>query len=208
MRKFVVLLMLITVVPLMPARAAGTVSDPAAQQIQSFYATLVDTMKRGPQLGMTGRYKALEPTIDKTFDFPTMMQFIVGASWATMSEADKNTLVTAFRRMTIATYASNFDKYSGEQFEVDPNVQTRGPDKLVLSKLIPQGDVPIPFYYRMRQIAGTWKVIDVYLAGFVSQDALKRSDFASTLASQGPRALSARIDTLAEAALAGQKTNQ
>jgi phospholipid transport system substrate-binding protein len=125
-----------------------------------------------------------------------------------MSDADKTALVAAFRRMTIANYASNFDVYSGERFDVDSNVQTRGPDKLVQSKLIPQHDVPTIFIYRMRQSDGAWKIIDVYLAGFVSQAALKRSDFASTLASQGPQGLAARINSLADSSLAGAKAGK
>ena len=69
------------------ARAATTVTDPAAVQVQTFYAVLVDTMKHGPQLGMEGRYKALAPAVDAAFDLATMMQFIVGPSWSTMSQS-------------------------------------------------------------------------------------------------------------------------
>jgi len=208
LRKFALLLaILMTLMPQVAANAADTVSDPAAQQIQSFYASLIDVMKRGPQLGMMGRDKALEPAVDKAFDLVSSMHLIIGPSWSTMSDADKNALVTAFRRMTIANYASNFDTYSGERFDVDPNVQTRGPDKLVDSKLVPQGGEPTQFIYRMRQSGGTWKIIDIYLAGFVSQAALKRSDFAATLASQGPQGLAKRINALADASLAGAKTN-
>ncbi len=209
LRKFALLFaILIALVPLMPASAADTVSDPAAQQIQTFYASLLDAMKRGPQLGMMGRYKLLEPAVDKAFDLTNSMRLIVGPSWNTMSDADKTALIAAFRRMTIANYASNFDTYSGERFEVDPNIQTRGPDKLVQSKLVPQHDVPVLFVYRMRESGGTWKIIDVYLAGFVSQAALKRSDFAATLATQGPQRLAARINSLADSSLAGAKAGQ
>jgi phospholipid transport system substrate-binding protein len=208
LRKFpLVFVILIAVAPIGSARAVDTISDPAAQQIQSFYASLLDTMKRGPQLGMMGRYKALGPAVDKAFDLTDSMRLIIGPSWATMSDADKNALVAAFRRMTIANYASNFDKYSGERFVVDPNVQTRGPDKLVQSQLVPQSGQPVQFIYRMRQSGDIWKVIDVYLAGFVSQAALKRSDFAATLAAQGPQGLASRINSIADASLAGAKTN-
>src|SRR5207249_9402535 len=83
-----------------PAGAA----DPAAERIQSFYGSLLDTMKRGPQLGMEGRFHALEPAVDATFDLPAMIQFIVGPSWSGIKESDKSSLVAAFRRMTVANY--------------------------------------------------------------------------------------------------------
>jgi phospholipid transport system substrate-binding protein len=182
--------------------------DPAAEQVQTFYASLLDTMKRGPQLGMQGRDKALAPAVDKAYDLATMMQLIAGPGWSAMTDSDKNMLVTAFRRLTTADYASNFEKYSGEQFEVDPNVIQRAGDKIVQTKLIPQGDKPVELIYRMRAQSGTWKIIDVYLAGYISQAALKRSDFSSTLASGGPKALADKINSLADNALGGAKWQQ
>ena len=187
---------------------AESTADPAAAQIQAFYATLLDTMKHGPELGMQGRFKAMLPAIDKAYDLSVMMQLIIGPGWSGIEEADKAALVAAFRRMTAASYASNFDRFAGERFTVDPNVPQRGGDKIVQTQLIPQGDKPVALIYRMRQTGESWKIIDVYLAGYVSQAALKRSDFASTLASGGPKALAQKINTLADTALAGAKNAQ
>ncbi|HEY3777860.1 MAG TPA: ABC transporter substrate-binding protein [Rhizomicrobium sp.] len=181
-----------------PARA----QDPAAQKIQSFYNTLLDTMKHGPQLGMQGRFHALEPAVDSTFDIPAMIQFIVGPSWAGTSAKNRDALTAAFRRMTVANYAANFSR-SGVQFNVDPNVQQRGPDKLVQTTLIPPGEKPVPLIYRMRDTSGSWKVIDVFLNGYVSELATRRSDFAATLASGGPSGLIAKINQLSDNLLNG-----
>jgi phospholipid transport system substrate-binding protein len=98
--------------------------------------------------------------------------------------------------MTIANYASNFDSFSGEKFEVDPAVQTRGTDKVVQSKLV-TGNQTIPFNYRMRQTGGAWKIVDVYLNGTISQLATRRSDFASTAADGAP-ALIKKINELTD----------
>jgi phospholipid transport system substrate-binding protein len=182
-----------------PARA----QDPAAEKIQSFYNVLLDTMKHGPQLGMQGRYRALEPSVDATFDVPAMIQFIVGPSWANMSAPDKSALATAFRRMTVANYAANFAKFGGEQFNVDPNVQQRGPDKIVQTTLVPQGEKPVPLIYRMRDTSGSWKIIDVFLEGYVSELATRRSDFAATLAAGGAPALITKINQLSDGLLNG-----
>jgi phospholipid transport system substrate-binding protein len=185
--------------------AFAAASDPAARKIESFYATLLDTMKRGHELGMQGRFKALAPAVDATFDLPTMIKFVVGPSWATMSEADHKQLTEAFRRMTIADYANNFDSYDGERFDVDPNVQTKGGDVFVQTTLIPKADKPIPFIYRMRNTSGDWRAIDVYLNGYVDQLTTKRSDFASTLTEGGAAALVRKLNSLADTALAGTK---
>jgi phospholipid transport system substrate-binding protein len=132
-----------------------------------------------------------------------MIQFIVGPSWAKMSPADQSALTTAFRRMTVASYAANFARFDGEQFNVDPNAQQRGPDKIVQTTLVPPGQKPVPLIYRMRDTTGSWKVIDVFLNGYVSELATRRSDFAATLTRGGATALIAKINQLTDSLLNG-----
>jgi phospholipid transport system substrate-binding protein len=184
--------------------APAAAADPAAEQVQKFYDTLLGTMKQGPQLGMQGRYRAMEPAVDQAFDLPAMMQFIVGPGWTGMSDRDRSALVAAFRRLTIANYAANFTRFAGEQFKVDSAVQERGPDKLVQTTLLPAGDKPVPLIYRMRDTSGSWKIIDIFLEGYVSELATRRSDFAATLASGGASALVARMEQLSASLLAGR----
>jgi phospholipid transport system substrate-binding protein len=193
----------VTAVAAAPATAPA--SDPAAQQIDTFYGALLETMKHGPQLGVTGRYSQLEAPVDAAFDLRAMTQFTVGPAWAAMSDADHTALVSAFRRMTIANYASNFDKFTGQSFTIDPNVLTRGVDRLVKTKLnSPSGD-PVDLIYRMRQSGTAWKIIDVYLAGFASELALRRSEYASTVASGGANALAKKLNDLADSLIKGTK---
>ena len=191
--------LVVVVLASVPARAA----DPAADRIQSFYTSLLDTMKRGPQLGMQGRYHALEPAVDAAFDIPAMIQFIVGPGWSGTNDGDKNNLIAAFRRMTIANYAANFTSFDGEQFNVDPQVQQRGPDRLVQTTLVPRGQKPVPLVYRMRESSGNWKIIDVFLNGYVSELAMRRSDFAATLAKGGAAALVAKMNQISDGLLSG-----
>jgi phospholipid transport system substrate-binding protein len=172
-------------------------SDPAVGQVQSFYDTLLDSMKHGKELGVQGRYNKLKPAVEQAYDLPLMTSLVVGSSWASISPDDQHALIAAFERMTIANYARNFDDYSGEKFTVDPAAQVHGTDKVVMSKLITGGQT-IPFNYRMRQSGGTWKVIDVYLNGFVSELATKRSDYGSTLSSGGAPALTKKLNALAD----------
>jgi phospholipid transport system substrate-binding protein len=185
--------------------AKATASDPAAHQIENFYSTLLETMKHGSELGMHGRYQSMAPAVDATFDIPTMMQFIVGPNWTSMSDGDRKSLIDAFRRMTIANYASNFDSFHGQHFDVDANVQTKGSDRFVQSTLVLTTDKPIPFVYRMRDTGAGWKAIDIYLNGYVSELATRRSDFSATLASGGASALVKKLNSLADNLLAGVK---
>ena len=100
--------------------ARAEAPDPAVQQVQTFYNVLLDSMKHAKELGMKGRYDKLKPVIEQTFDLPDMVRLAVGPSWATMSGAEQQALLTAFEFMTVASYANNFDGYNGEKFVVDP----------------------------------------------------------------------------------------
>jgi phospholipid transport system substrate-binding protein len=185
-----------------PASAEEAATDPAAKQIQAFYDVLLDNMKRGKELGLTGRYNRLKPVIQQTYDLALMTSLTVGPSWSGLSAGDQQALTAAFERMTVANYAKNFDTFSGEKFVIDPAVQVHGTDKVVMTKMVTSGQT-IPFNYRMRQTGGTWKVIDVYLNGFVSELATRRSDFAATLSTGGAPALVKKINELADNVMKG-----
>jgi phospholipid transport system substrate-binding protein len=174
------------------APAMAQAADPAAKQIETFYATLTDAMKSGGSV--QSRYNKLKPTIDQVFDLKGMTILAVGpTAWAAIAPADQTALVTAFGRMTAANYAKNFDSYSGQKFSVDPTVEVRGQDKLVKSKLVSGSDT-IPFVYRMRNN----KVIDIFLNGNISQMATQRSDFTSTMASGGAPALVKKLNDMSD----------
>jgi phospholipid transport system substrate-binding protein len=187
-----------------PMAAQAQASDPAASVIDRLDQSLIDTMKDAKRLGPQGRYQRLEPVIVQTFDLPQMTRFAVGPSWTTLSPADQQALVRAFTRMTVANYAHNFDGYGGERFTIEPQVETRGPDKLVRTRLTSSGSAPTSLTYRMRQSGGGWKVIDVYYNGAVSSLTGQRSEFASTLRSGGAPALVRKLENRSKELMGGR----
>jgi len=163
---------------------------------------LLDTMKNGRELGIQGRYRQLAPVAEETFDLGAMTRLTVGPAWSTMSEADHKAVTEAFGRLMLSNYAKNFKSFGGEQFVVDPMVNMRNEDKIVESKLVRTGRSTVPINYRMRMAGDKWKIIDVYLNGYVSQVALRRADFSSTVASSGAAGLIKRIDELVDRQMA------
>jgi phospholipid transport system substrate-binding protein len=180
------------------APQARAEADPAAAQIDGFDNALIGVMKQADQLGVRGRVRKLTPEIERAFNMPIMTKFAVGPAWTGMSDADHTALIGAFTRYSAASYAHNFDGYTGEKFVVDPNVVTRGPDKIVATQLIPGHGETVVIDYRMRNDGGTWKIIDVLFKGTISQLSTRRSDFAATVASGGASALIAHMDAQTE----------
>jgi phospholipid transport system substrate-binding protein len=175
-------------------RARAQDGDPAASQIQTFQSSLLETMKQGSTLGAKGRFHKITPAVQKAFNLQAMTAFAVGPSWSGLSAAQHTALVDAFTRLTAASYAHNFSSYAGEKFTVDSKVETRGPDKLVQGHIIATQGAPVSLVYRMRDTGGTWKVIDVYFQGSISQLTTRRSDFAAAMASGGEPALLAQLN--------------
>ena len=178
------------------ARAADT--DPAVATLDTFHKALIETMKQGAELGVKGRYRKLEPVVKQTFNLPVMTRFAVGTKWSEFTDADHQALIDAFTRLTVASYAHNFDSYGGERFDVNPNGQTRGVDKIVQTKLIRPNDGPVTLNYRMRQVDGAWKVIDIYYGGGVSQLTVRRADLAATAMTGGAKALTKDLSDQAD----------
>jgi phospholipid transport system substrate-binding protein len=198
------LLALAAAIPLSASftQVEAAASDPAVRQIEMFYTTLLETMKQGPQLGVEGRYKKLQPAIEATYNLPEMTKLVVGSSWTTISPADQKPLIAAFERMTIASYASNFKSFDGEKFTVAPDTETRGLDHIVRSQLELADKPPISLIYRMRHTGRAWKIIDVYLAGTISQIDLRRSEFSSTVKAGGATALVRKINEVSDKLMA------
>ena len=183
-----------------PDSARAAVSDPAAIQVQTLTDALLKSMRAGTTISMTERYKQLVPVIEQVFAMPLVTRLAVGPEWAKFSPDQQKALIAAYTRFTVANYAHNFHDFDGQKFEIDDNVLSRGDDKAVRTRIIPAHDVPVSLVYRMHEVDGTWRVIDVISEG-VSQLALRRSDFAVALAAGGPPALIAHLNKASDGLL-------
>ncbi len=164
---------------------AQTPAEPKAK-VQLFYDTLLETMQQGDQLGFDGRYKKLEPVIHDIFDVPTMAKIAIGAEWTKFTPEQKEKLLTVFSEYMVTTYASRFRTNKNLNFEVGEVKEPATDRKLVESKLIRSNGEPIALNYLFRPAAdGSWKIIDVYLSGAISEMARMRSDFSATVVDSG-----------------------
>ncbi|HXW73222.1 MAG TPA: ABC transporter substrate-binding protein [Steroidobacteraceae bacterium] len=190
--RFLMLLCVLLLRPLADA-AQAPASDPAVTQVQTLVAALLKSMQAGSAESMTERYRTLQPVIEQVFALPLVTRLSVGPEWANFSPDQQKEMITAFTRFTVANYAHNFRDFDGQKFEIDDNVLSRGTDKIVQTRVVPPHDTPVNLLYRMHEVGGTWKIIDVFSNG-VSELTLRRSDFAVALASGGAPVLIAHLN--------------
>src|SRR5262249_16001002 len=116
------------------------------------------------------------------------------AQWNLASEDAQRRYLETFERFMVANYAGRFDGFSGQSFQTLGEVPEKSGTVIVKSRLIDPTDKNVDLNYKMHQVDGTWKVIDVFLDGSVSEIAVRRSEFVSIVKRENLDALLVALD--------------
>lgn len=164
--------------------------------IQRLNAALLAAMKAGPAMSFAQRSATLAPVLEQTLDLDSILAASVGLRWSGVPNDQKAQVDAAFRRYTVASYAANFNSYSGQSFQMSPTVRNVGNGEVVVgTKLVSADGTSTPLDYVMRNGPSGWKAVDVLADGTISRVAVQRSDFRSLLTSGGVPALMAALQS-------------
>jgi phospholipid transport system substrate-binding protein len=199
------LLLLLAILTTLALPAFAENEAPQAR-IDGLHEALLGVMQNAETLGYEGRAKRLTPVIPEYFDIQFMAQKSVGRHWKKATEADRKRFLETFGRFMVANYAGQFDGFSGQQFVTQGQEPARRDTMLVKSVLVNPDDDDVELNYRMHQVDGAWKIIDVYLDGTVSELALRRSEFSGIVKREDFDALIAAIDARVAALAAGTES--
>ena len=161
--------------------------------VEAFHDQLLAVMKDANGLPVQARFDRLAGTMDTTFDLRRMIQVASTPQWASADETQRTRLFAAFRQLSIATYAAQFDGYSGEKFETVG--ERSGPQNTVLveTRIIESTGAKVGLTYVLKQSGERWLIADILLDNSVSQLAVRRSEYRRILKDSGIPGL---IDTL------------
>jgi phospholipid transport system substrate-binding protein len=178
------------------ASADPTPGADAIAPVESLDAALLAAMKAGRSTPFAQRYAALAPVIEQTFDLNAVLADSIGLSWSTMPSDQQAQLLAAFRRYTVASYTANFDNYTGQMFQLAPEIRSLGNGEVVVQTEIDAADGSSnKLDYVMRNNSSGWKAVDVLADGSISRVAVQRSDFRHLLNSGGAPALLAGLQS-------------
>ena len=167
--------------------------------IKDLCDALLRIMKAGSATPFAQRFAMLAPVIDRVFNLSAILQVSVGPAWSTLDPDQHAALLTAFRRYTIANYVNSFNNFTGQHFDVVPEVRSLpNGEQLVQTRVTSASGESHDLDYVMRADGGPAKAVDVLADGSISRVAVQRSDFRRLVARGGAQAL---IDSL------NQKTN-
>ena len=123
-----------------------------------------------------------------------MARIVAGQHWKKLSKPQKQLLVTAFSRMTTATYAHRFNGYGGEKFRTVETVSVRKKSVMIKTELVKTDGKAVKLDYLVKRYRKGWRVVDIYLDGSFSEIATRRSEYSSVLRRKGLDALIVQID--------------
>ena len=155
-------------------------SATARQIIDKFQTELIHVMKDGKKLGYAGRYEKLEPAVVNSHDLPKIARIVVGKEGEKLTEEQQKKLADVFTRISVASYAHNFKDFSGEEFIIDSEEETKNGGVVIHSHLTIPDDKPVKFDYMLKEKGASWRIINI-IANGVSDLALKRSEYTAIL---------------------------
>jgi phospholipid transport system substrate-binding protein len=176
------------------AEVAEAEATAARAAVERFYAELLKVMKRSGELAYEERYAQLDPVVQQIYDLPFMSAKTLGRHWRGLSEEDRERWVSTFTRLTVSTYAERFDDYSGQRFEVLNAQPSMYETVMVRTQILPPGEEPVELDYRLRGADGSWRIIDVFMNGTVSELALRRSEYSSVVKRDGFESLVSSLE--------------
>jgi len=177
--------------------AARTTSPGPTDVIRQFYVELQNVMQHATTLGARGRYQKLEPIVLRMFDVPYMARLSIGPTWARLATDQKRRVAQAYGRYLTALYATRFDGYSGERFEVLGEQQIKHAT-MIKTRIVKSNGEPVSINFVMHDNDIAWQARDVYLDSAISEVATRRSEFAALLRSSGIDALIASLNKKAD----------
>ena len=184
------------------ASKASDASDaPAAAEtaapkdvVNELHAGLLSTMQKSKDTGFQERFDNLKPVVNETFDVNFMGSKSVGRHWKKLTPEEQQLWLDKFASYVTANYVGNFNQFDGESFEVLGEEEAQRNTRIVLTRLNVPGGEDVIFNYRLRMTPDGWQIIDIYLKGTVSELALRRSDFTTTLKKKGFPVLASTVD--------------
>jgi phospholipid transport system substrate-binding protein len=175
----------------MPYVSAG--DQGATEVVEKLHAMLLTVMKDGNKIGYQGRHDQLAPVIKASFDMPFISRTVLGIYWETFNSEQRSRFVETFTQLSIATYAANFDRYSGERFKTISEKEVTGGRILVQSQLTKSDGGQVQLDYLLQRTGSQWRIVNIIAEG-VSDLALKRADYSAFLKSKGFEALLKKLN--------------
>lgn len=177
----------------------------AKDVVERLQAGVIDVLKNAEALGIGGRYRGLLPVLQSNVHMTLMTATASGAFWRQGTKPQRERASRAFAEMHTALLASLFDSYSGETFRTQKVRPTGGKVVLVDSEIFDKDGDPTLVTFVTANIGSRWWVIDIIIAGGISEVKVKKNEFHRILTESGLEGLSETLEQKKTRLLAGEE---
>jgi phospholipid transport system substrate-binding protein len=170
--------------------AAGALANAADGDAREFIRDLgeraVDVLRDKQGSTFAERESAFRDILVRGFHIRTISRFALGRYWKSATKEQRKAYNDVFVDFIVRVYASRFDSYNGETFEIMEALESDSTDDVTVRTRIlrPSGEPPIGVDYRVRIIEGGYRVVDINVEG-ISMLHTHRIEFASVINRKG-----------------------
>lgn len=194
------LLMILALLGMAPAAGAQVKTSP--QQSEKF---IQDIGSRA--VALLAKYDDKDPRhqdefktlVRQGFDLDLIGRFALGSAWRSASPEQQHEYQQLFATWVLDSYSRRLGAYKGETFNILGSQSIADTDALVDTEIRRPDGAPLKAGWRVREIGGQLKIIDVVVEG-VSMALTQRQEFASVVQRQGLdgliNELKVRVDNL------------
>ncbi len=180
------------------AAEAAPATDPA-DFVRDFGDRVIATAA-DDSLSPRQRQAVLARLLSEAIDTRRIGRFVLGKYGRRASDAQRAEYDRLFAAGIVATYSRHLGSYTGEALEVR-GAQLRGERGAIVSSRLSRANGPVvSVEWRLRDEAGTWRIVDVVIEG-ISMALTQRAEYTAVIraSTDGMEGLLARLRTQAPA---------
>ncbi|MDA1034405.1 MAG: ABC transporter substrate-binding protein [Proteobacteria bacterium] len=138
-------------------------------------------------------YQLAEEKILPNFDLERISALVLGKTWRSIDETQKQKFQAEFKTMLLRTYAVALGKYKDQEIEFKPlRMEPGDKQATVKTQIIQNSAQPISVDYALAKTENSWKVFDIAIEG-VSLVTNYRSQFAGEIKNNGIDSLISKL---------------
>ncbi len=122
--------------------------------------------------------------LSDSFDVKLIGRFVVGQTWKSMNEEQREAYISLFEEWVLRTYSKRLGGYSDQKFEITGAKSLNADEALVSTRIMRPNAPPLEAGWRVRGNSQEYKIIDVVVSG-VSMVVTQRSEFSAVIQRQG-----------------------
>ena len=169
----------------------GANPDAAKEMIDSLANEAINILS-DKEISLEQRQETFRDILREHFALDFIGRFAMAANWRRLSDAQKEEYRGLFSEYVLQTYSRRLESYSGEEFRIISAHGAAEGDVVVQTKIVPRQGEPLEAGWRIRQMDGKLKIVDVVVGG-VSMAVTQRQEFSSVIASRGIEGLFAAL---------------